>query len=103
VLTINEQRQEFGILRAVGAKPSTIVKIIGLQNLLILLSSYAAGVALGVMVTLMILVQEPVVTGLTVVQIAAWLLVAFAVTFLFSLYPAMRFAQKNVLEIMSKA
>jgi putative ABC transport system permease protein len=103
VLTINEQRQEFGILRAVGAKPSTIVKIIGLQNLLILLSSYATGVALGVMVTLMILVQEPVVTGLTVVQIAAWLLVAFVVTFLFSLYPAMKFAQKNVLEIMSKA
>jgi ABC-type antimicrobial peptide transport system permease subunit len=103
VLTINEQRQELGILRAVGAKPFMIVEIIGLQNLLVLLASYSAGVALGIIVTLLILVSEPVVTSSSVLQIAAWLLVAFAVTFVLGLYPAVRFARKTVLEIMSRS
>jgi ABC-type antimicrobial peptide transport system permease subunit len=101
MLTIAEQRQEFGILRAVGAKPSTIVKIVSGQSLIILLSSCAAGIALGTMVTLLILVSEPIVTTYTVIEIAGCLIIASIATFIVSLYPAIRFARKSILEIMA--
>jgi ABC-type antimicrobial peptide transport system permease subunit len=101
MLTITEQRQEFGVLRALGANPKTIVKIVSGQSLVVLLSSCAAGIAFGIIVTLLILVPEPLVTGFTVVEIAGWLLTALAATFIFSLYPAIKFAKKPILEIMT--
>jgi len=101
MLTITEHRQEFGVLRALGAKPKTVVKIVSTQSLLVLLSSCSVGIAFGTIITLLILVPKPVVTGFTVIEIAAWLLTALAVTFILSLYPAIRFAKKSILEIMS--
>jgi len=101
MLTITEQRQEFGVLRALGANPKTIVKIVSGQSLVVLLSSCAAGIAFGIIVTLLILVPEPLVTGFTVVEISGWLLTALAATFIFSLYPAIRFAKKPILEIIT--
>ncbi len=100
VLTIDEQRQEFGILRAVGARPRTVAGIVSGQSLLVLLSSYGLGVAFGTIITLLILVQEPLVTVYTLLEIAGWLTIALAVTFVSSLYPAMRFANKPLLEMM---
>jgi ABC-type antimicrobial peptide transport system permease subunit len=101
ILTINEQRQEFGILRAVGAKPRAIIGIVAVQGLLVLLSSYATGVALGIIATLLVLMHEPLVTGSTVLEIAGWLLLALVAMFTFSLWPATRFAKKPILEIMT--
>jgi len=103
ILTINEQRQEFGILRAVGAKPRTVVGIVAVQSSLVLLSSYATGVALGIIATLLVLMREPLVTGSTVIEIAGWLLLALIAMFAFSLWPATRFAKKPILEIMTQA
>jgi ABC-type antimicrobial peptide transport system permease subunit len=100
-LTINEQRQELGVLRALGARPATIIRIVSVQNLVVLLSSYAVGVAFGIIVTLMILVPDPVITTYTVTEIAGWLLAALGATFAFGLYPAIRFAKKPILEIMT--
>jgi ABC-type antimicrobial peptide transport system permease subunit len=101
MLTITEQRQEFGVLRALGANPKTIVKIVSGQSLVVLLSSCAAGIAFGIIITLLILVPEPLVTSFTVAEISAWLLTALAATFIFSLYPAIRFAKKPILEIIT--
>jgi ABC-type antimicrobial peptide transport system permease subunit len=101
VLTINEQRQEFGILRALGAEPKTVRGIIFTQSLIVALASYAVGVAFGIITTLLVLVKQPVVTPCSVIEIAAWLLLAFAATFLFSVYPAIIFAKKSVLELMT--
>jgi ABC-type antimicrobial peptide transport system permease subunit len=103
MLTITEQRQEFGVLRALGANPKTIVKIVSGQSLVVLLSSCAAGIAFGIIITLLILIPEPLITGFTVVEISGWLLTALAATFIFSLYPAIRFAKKPILEIMTSA
>jgi len=100
-LTISEQRQEYGVLRALGAKPRTVLKIVAAQSLIVLLASSVLGIALGIIVTLLILVPEPVVTIYTVIEIAGWMLVALALTFSFSLYPAVRFAKKPLLEIMT--
>jgi ABC-type antimicrobial peptide transport system permease subunit len=101
MLAITEQRQEFGILRAVGAKPWTIVKIVSGQSLLILVSSCAVGIALGIIITLLILVSHPLVTVYSIVEIAGLLIIASFATFVASLYPAVRFARKSILEIMA--
>ena len=101
MLTITEQRQEFGVLRAIGANPRTVVKIVSGQSFIVLLSSYAAGIAIGIILTLLILVPEPLVTSYTVIEIAGWLLIALVATFIFSLYPAVKFAEKPILEIMA--
>jgi ABC-type antimicrobial peptide transport system permease subunit len=101
MLTITEQRQEFGVLRALGANPRTIVEIVSGQSLVVLLSSCAAGIAFGIIITLLILIPEPFVTLSSVVEISAWLLTALAVTFILSLYPAVRFARKPIQEIMT--
>jgi putative ABC transport system permease protein len=101
MLAITEQRQEFGVLRAVGAKPNAVVKIVSGQSLLVLLSSYAIGIAFGIIITLLILVPKPLVTSYTVMEIAGWLLISLAATFILSLYPAIRFAKKPILEILA--
>jgi len=102
MLTITEQRQEFGVLRVLGAKPKTIVKIVSGQSLVVLLSGFAAGIAFGIIITLLILIPEPLVTSYTIIEIAGWLLTALAATFIFSLYPAIKFAKKPLLEIMAQ-
>lgn len=102
ILTINEQKQELGILRALGAKPSTILKIVSAQSFIVLISSYAVGVAFGIMTTLMILIPNPFVTVYTIMEIAGWLLASLAAIFLVSLYPAMNFAKKPILDMITQ-
>jgi ABC-type antimicrobial peptide transport system permease subunit len=101
VLAIDEQRQEFAVLRAMGTKPKTVVTILAVQSLIVLFSSFAVGISLGIITTLMILTPQPVVTSFTILEIAGWLLAALGVMFLLSLYPAVRFAKKPILKIMS--
>jgi ABC-type antimicrobial peptide transport system permease subunit len=98
-LAVSDQRQDFGILRAVGAKPGTVAKIVMLQNLLILLSSWATGVALGIITTLVILIPEPIVTNGTVIELSAWLFIALSVLFVSSLYPVFALTKKPILEV----
>jgi ABC-type antimicrobial peptide transport system permease subunit len=101
VLAIDEQRHEFAVLRAMGAKPATVLVILAVQSFIVLISSLAVGISLGTIITLMILMQKPVVTSFTILEIASWLLVASGVMFLLSLWPAVRFAKKPILKIMS--
>jgi ABC-type antimicrobial peptide transport system permease subunit len=100
-LVINEQHEEFGILRAVGAGPRTVVKIVMMQSSLILLFTWATGLALGIMTTILILIPQPSVTGSTIVETTALLLVAFAIILASSLYPALRFARKPIINTMT--
>jgi ABC-type antimicrobial peptide transport system permease subunit len=100
MIVIDDQREEYGILRAVGARPRTIVKIVMTQSLLILLSSWATGLALGIMTAVLILIPEPFFAGSTVVEISAWLSMALAVLLISSLYPALRFVRKPAINIM---
>jgi ABC-type antimicrobial peptide transport system permease subunit len=102
VLSVDEQRQEFGILRAIGMKPNAVVKIVSTQNFMILLSSYAVGLCLGIIATLLVLIPEPLVTDLTVMEIAGWLVVVYALVFVISLFPVLRFAGKPILEMMRR-
>lgn len=101
MLTIEEQHQEFAILRATGAKPRIVIAILSVQSLTVLLSSFAVGTSIGTIITLLILTTSPVVSTFTILAISAWLLSALLGMFLLSLYPAVRFARKPLLKIMS--
>ncbi|MBN1245464.1 FtsX-like permease family protein [Candidatus Bathyarchaeota archaeon] len=101
MLAVEEQRQEFAVLRAMGAKPKTVVTILAVQGLIVLFSSVAVGISLGVIITLMILMPQPLVTSFIIIEIAGWLLAALVGMFLMSLWPAVRFAKKPILKILS--
>jgi len=101
MLAVDEQRQEFAILRATGTKPNAVIAILAIQSIVILLSSFAVGISLGVITTLLILVPNPVVTTVTILEVAALLFTALAGMFLLSLYPAARFAKTPILKIMT--
>lgn len=102
VLSVDEQRQEFGILRAIGMKPNAVVKMVSTQNFMILLSSYAVGLCLGIIATLLVLIPEPLVTDLTIMEIAGWLVVVYVLIFVISLFPVLRFARKPIMEMMRR-
>lgn len=102
ILAISEQREELGVLRALGTKPKTVAKIVSEQSFIILLSSCGAGIPIGIILTLLILIPEPIVTSYVVLEIAGWLLISLLVIFVSSLYPAVKFARKPILEIMNK-
>jgi ABC-type antimicrobial peptide transport system permease subunit len=101
MLAVDEQHQEFGILRAVGAKPRTIIVISAIQSISVLISSFAVGISLGVITTLLILMTNPLGTTITIAEIAAWLLAALIGMFLFSLYPAYRLSKTSILKILT--
>ncbi len=101
MLAMDEQRQEFGILRAVGAKPSIIINISAIQAAIVLFSSFAVGISFGIITTLIILMTNPLVTGLTIAEIALWLLAALIIMFIFGLFPAFRLAKTSILKVMS--
>jgi putative ABC transport system permease protein len=101
ILAINEQRHEFAVLRAMGAKPKTVVTILAVQSLIVLVSSFAIGISLGVIITLMILMAQPVVTSYTIISIAGWLFAALLGMLILSLWPALHFAKQPILKIMS--
>ena len=100
-LAVDEQHQEFAILRAVGAKPKIVVFILAIQSIIVLLSSLGVGVAIGIMVTLTFLMHQPLVTSFTILQVTGWLLGALTAMFLFSLWPALRLAKASILKIMA--
>ena len=100
MMGIDEQRQEFGFLRAMGAKPKTITSVVAIQSAVVLLSSLGFGLSLGTITTLLILMRHPLVTSFVIAEIAAWLLGALATMFLLSLVPALKLARTPLLEIL---
>ncbi len=102
-LTTSQQKAEFGILRAVGARPRTVLKIVTAQNLIVLLSSFGAGVAVGLMLSLLFLVQKPFVSVYGMLEISGGMLSVLAVTFAFSLYPSVRLSKKPTLELIRES
>ncbi len=103
VMLIAEQRHEFGIFRAVGLNARAVVKIISWQSLFVDLAAYGAGVSIGVMFTIVFLIPEPVVTTSTILFTAVLLLIVFAVTFAASLYPALEFSRRSIVEVAEHA
>ncbi len=101
ILAVDEQRQEFGILRAVGVKPRIIIAISTIQSAIVIISSFGIGISLGVITTLLILMANPLVTSAAIAEIALWLTAALIAMFLLSLCPAFKLAKTSILKIMT--
>ncbi len=101
LIAIDEQHQEFGVLRATGAKPRAIISILAAQSLTILLASFAVGTSVGTIITILILTSNPVVSSFTILTIICWLLGALAGIFIVSLYPAINFSKKSITALLS--
>jgi len=101
MLAADEQRQELGVLRSVGAKPRFVLLVLAIQSSILLLSSFGIGLSLGTIITVLILMQQPIITGFTVLEILIFLVVAFVGILLFSLYPAFKLSKTSVLKILT--
>ena len=101
MLAVDEQHQEFAVLRAVGAKPKFIVFVLAIQSIIVLVSSFGVGISFGTIITLLILLPQPIVTGFTMLEITGLLFAALAGILLFSLYPAFKVARSPILKIMT--
>jgi len=100
MLSIAGQQREFGIMRALGAKPRNIMKIIFTQALLITLISGAIGISVGLFITFGFLIPEPVVSQNTLIFVAGCLLLALSLLCLSSLYPALKAVKRSVVSTM---
>ncbi len=102
MLSITGQQREFGVMRALGTKPRGILKIVLTQALIIVLISGTIGGFIGLIVTFAFLIPEPVITPHSIVTVAVWLLLAFGILSLASLYPAVKIIKKPVASVMDQ-
>ncbi|MCW4030349.1 MAG: ABC transporter permease [Candidatus Bathyarchaeota archaeon] len=101
MLVVNEQRQEFGTLRAVGAKPRIVLSISAIQSVIMLVASFAIGLSIGVVITLIFLMANPLVTATTIFVIGGWLAAALIAMYILSLLPAYQQTKTSILETLS--
>jgi ABC-type antimicrobial peptide transport system permease subunit len=102
VLSIAGQKRDFGIMRALGAKPLTIVKLMVAESFLLLLIGGAIGIFTGFFVSFAFLIPEPVITNDVLFSIVSWLLLALGLICLSSLYPAIKTIKEPLPQAMSK-
>lgn len=102
MLSVTGEQRELGIMRALGAKPGTILKIVLTETSLLVLISGAIGITAGTLVTWLFLIPEPVISPLSLALTFGWLLLALVVISLTSLYPAIRVAKQPVAKIVSE-
>jgi ABC-type antimicrobial peptide transport system permease subunit len=102
MLSVAGQQKEFGIMRALGAKPKMIMKIVFMEALIITLISGAVGIFVGLFFTFVFLIPEPVISQFTLFSVVGLLLLALSLLCLFSLYPALRVVKKSVASVLSQ-
>jgi ABC-type antimicrobial peptide transport system permease subunit len=101
LLVTTEQYQEFGVIKALGAKSKTILNIVSTQVLVVLLTSFAVGLSFGIIITLMILIPEPIITSYTILEISGWLLAILITIYIFSHFPILKSAKKPIKELLT--
>ncbi len=69
VLTVSDQQQDFGIMSALGAKNSVIIKIVLFEVLFLVLVAVSIGLPIGAMITFVFLIPEIVMSETTVFAI----------------------------------
>ena len=97
MLSISGQQHEFGVMRALGAKPKSIMKIVFSQALIIILVSEAIGVFVGLFITFGFLIPEPIISQSTIISVSATLLVILCFLCISSMYPTRSAVKKQLL------
>ncbi len=99
MLSISGQQHEFGIMRALGAKPRSIMKIVFSQALIIIIISGAIGISVGLLITFGFLIPDPVISQSTLISVSTWLLVILGLLCASSMYPALKAVKKRLLKL----
>ncbi|MGD2066412.1 MAG: ABC transporter permease [Candidatus Bathyarchaeota archaeon] len=102
MLSISNQQHEFGIMRALGAKPRTIIKIVFSQALIIILVSGTIGILIGTFITFEFLIHDPVISQSSIISVSALLLTILGLLCVSSLYPAIKSVKKTVVQSISE-
>jgi ABC-type antimicrobial peptide transport system permease subunit len=103
MLSVSGQQHEFGVMRALGAKPRNIMKLVFSQALLIVLASGAVGISAGLFITFRFLIPDPVLSQATLIFVSAGLLAVLGLLCVSSLYPALKAVKKTVVDTISTA
>jgi len=98
MLLIAGQKRDFGIMRALGAKPKRVIKIASIEILIVLAISASIGILGGLLMALELLIPEPVFSLNTFLSIAGWLASALVFLGLASLYPALKIVKEPILK-----
>lgn len=98
MLTNSEQQHDFRVMRALGAKPTSIMKIVFPQALAIILISGAIGISFGIFITMGLLIPDPVVSQSTLVSVSAGHFGILCFLSICSLYPTLKSVKKTVVE-----
>ncbi len=102
MLSVTGQQRELGMMRALGAKPKMIMKIVFMEALIVTLISGAVGIFIGLFFTFVFLIPDPVISQFTLFSVTGLLILALGLLCLFSLYPAVRVAKKSVAHVLSQ-
>lgn len=101
MLSISGQQHEFGVMRALGAKPRSIIKIVFSEALLIIVVSAAIGISVGLFITFALLIPEPIISQSALISIGGWLTLIIGILCASSLYPAMKAVKKTIVDAIS--
>jgi putative ABC transport system permease protein len=103
MLSISGQQRDLGIMRALGAKPKTVVKLILLETILLILASGLIGLPIGTAIVFWFFIPEAVFSQKAALTIAGLLAVLMGVLCLSSLYPSRKIAKTPMIKAMSQA
>jgi len=102
MLSVTGQQREFGIMRAMGAKPKAVVKIVFTEALMVTSISGAIGTFVGLFFTFVFLIPEPIISHFTIVPVVGFLVLALGLLCLSSLYPAAKVLKKSIVDVLSQ-
>ena len=98
-----ERTREIGILKALGAKPFTIIDLLIREAVVLAMLGWIIGIALAFLAKLVIMHTIP--ASLTVIDVPEWwpkaALIALSGAILGALYPGLRAARQDAIEALS--
>ena len=93
-LALMSQRRDLGIMRALGAKPRTMTKILFSQSLVLVIVSGVVGVPLGLAVTFTFFIPEATISQSSLPIVIGSILLVLAVMSVSGVYPAMNITRR---------
>ncbi len=102
MLSISGQQRDLGIMRALGARPRTIVKFVLLQTLLLVSASGLIGVSVGMVVVFWFFIPEAVMSQRAILTAAGLLSGLLGTLCLTCLYPARRIVKTPITTVIAQ-
>ncbi|MEM2111831.1 MAG: FtsX-like permease family protein [Candidatus Bathyarchaeia archaeon] len=95
-ISISSQQKDFSIMRALGARPKTVIEVIVTQTFLLVLAGAIIGLPVGAIIILWFFIPDAVISQTAVLFIAALLSMLIGILCLSSLYPSIKIARMPV-------